>query len=93
MKKRILNKDFLEELKEIHSLSEKKNCPNHREKLLSMINDHALEITQLINNNDPHARVETGDLIILCMELILEQNGCIDSTLSKCIERFKNKLR
>ena len=92
MKKRILNESALEKIKNIHELSQKKNAQNHTKKLLSMMTHHIDEIKELIVEDNPHAVIETGDLIILCMELILQQNGCIDSTLSKCFKRFEDKL-
>jgi phosphoribosyl-ATP pyrophosphohydrolase len=91
----IINKTFLEKLEQIHALSKNingKSSEKHTKKLIKMIKDHAKEIKQLHKINNPHFLIETGDLIILCLELLKEHNVSIDDTLEKCIERFSQKL-
>lgn len=41
---------------------------------------------------DAHYLVETGDLIILCLEILIENNQSPDRILSRCYDRYKKKL-
>lgn len=88
---KIFYKNFIESLEEIVNLSQKVNGED-REKIFSMINKHIEEIYTLYHRRDKHWVVETGDLIILCLELLLLENKDLDDLLSKCSLRFKTKL-
>ncbi|RLF41501.1 MAG: hypothetical protein DRN12_03125 [Thermoplasmata archaeon] len=87
----VFHKDFIEGLEEIIDLSKKVNGED-RDKIFSMIHEHIEEIHELYSKGDKHWAVETGDLIILCLELLLFEDKDIDGILSKCISRFKTKL-
>lgn len=88
---KVFHEDFIEGLEEIVNLSRKVNGED-REKIFSMINEHIEEIYTLYHERDKHWAVETGDLIILCLELLLLENKDIDEILSRCSLRFKTKL-
>ncbi|MDD4202983.1 MAG: hypothetical protein PHQ52_05900 [Candidatus Omnitrophica bacterium] len=91
----IISKTFSDKLKQIHALSKNingKSTKKHTKKLLKMIKEHAKEIELLQKDNNSHFLTETGDLIVLCMELLEEYNVSIDETLGKCCKRFENKL-
>ncbi len=88
---KVFHEDFIESLEEIVNLSRKVNGED-REKIFSMINEHIEEIYTLYHKGDKHWAVETGDLIILCLELLLLENKDIDEILSRCSLRFKTKL-
>lgn len=88
---KVLQQEFYEKLKQITKLSAQVN-DNDREKLLSMMNDHAVEITDLYHKQDDHYRVETADLIVLCFELLILDGKNIDDVFARCLPRFDKKL-
>ncbi len=76
-------------------LSQKINSPkgkNHRKKLLHLAEKHVKEIKYLYGKNNCHADLETGDLLILCLELIIESKKNPDEIIGKCLERYEKKL-
>lgn len=88
----VLSKIALERIRKIHRLSSVVNSENHREKLLCLARKHIDEIEQLYKKNDSHADIETGDLAILCFELILESEKNPDAILEQCFTRYERKL-
>ncbi|MDP2652888.1 MAG: hypothetical protein Q8Q08_02530 [Candidatus Omnitrophota bacterium] len=82
-------------IKEIHRLS---RCYNqkvkisHQKRLLHLMRKHVAEIEELCRRKDKHAVVETGDLVILCFELILEHRASLDKILTRCFIRYDQKL-
>ena len=86
---------MIERLKEIHALSRQVNSDEaiHREKLLRMMEHHITEIRDLLQKDDPHAFVETGDLMILAMEMLLEGSKDPKEMFEHCCGRFERKLR
>jgi hypothetical protein len=83
------------ELQVIHGNSRRLNRmlnKDHARALLEMIKEHADEITGLHAKQDKHYLVETGDLIVLCLELIKEAKQSPDAVLFKCYPRFHKKL-
>lgn len=95
MKENVLQKKSLERTKNIHELSRlynKKLKNNHKKRLLELMREHIEEITKLSNKNNRHYLTETGDLIILCFELLLENNVSINKVLLKCFKRYETKL-
>ncbi|HOK79957.1 MAG TPA: hypothetical protein PK303_07905 [bacterium] len=87
-----LTKNALLKLKKIHNLSSFVNSGNHRKKLLHLAKQHIIEIEYLYEKKDPHADIETGDLAVLCFEIILESNKNPDQVLEKCFLRYEKKL-
>ena len=82
-------------IRRIHSLSEKYNGKIHHahsRKLLDLIRSHADEIQELWQEDDRHFLVETGDLIILCLELLVEYDTSMDDILQECFKRYEKKL-
>ncbi|MBF0571539.1 MAG: hypothetical protein HQL12_06655 [Candidatus Omnitrophica bacterium] len=65
---------------------------NHAHALLDMMKTHVEEIKELYDNKDKHYLVETGDLIVLSMELIKQAKQSPDDVLFKCYPRFHKKL-
>jgi len=95
VKSTVINECAAERIKNIHRLSVRCNASgkvSHRDKILSMIKAHAAEIEELSAAADRRHLIETGDLIILCCELILEAEESVDETLLKCFDRFESKL-
>ncbi|MBF0216801.1 MAG: hypothetical protein HQL30_07400 [Candidatus Omnitrophica bacterium] len=83
------------ELDAIHALSEKANGGpggKHLEKLLLMAEEHILEIKELFAKGDLHAVIETGDLAVLCFEIIKGSGASGDEVLGECYARFRRKL-
>lgn len=83
------------ELKLIHAQSRRYNRAmrnDHAQALLEMISHHADEINALYKKGNTHYVVETGDLVVLCMELIKEAKHSPDKVLNKCYGRFRRKL-
>ena len=64
----------------------------HNEQLLELVQEHAQEITELYQENNPHYLVETGDLLILCLELLKEADILADEIMEKCYNRYHEKL-
>lgn len=83
------------ELDTIHGYSTRYNKllnKNHSLALLELMAEHVKEIRQRYSKGDKHYLIETGDLLILCLELIKESNTCPDVILSRCYGRYHNKL-
>ena len=90
-----LSEEAKERIKKIHSSSalyNEKAGKEHNERLLEFISHHAGEIKELYDANDRHFLVETGDLAVLCFELMLEHKESIDSIMLKCFDRYDKKL-
>lgn len=91
----VLKKKALERIKKVHQLSRVYNGPSkkkHLKKLLSLVREHAREITLLHKKKDQHYLVETGDLLILCLEILLEAGASIDAMTLRCCKRYEKKL-
>jgi len=65
---------------------------DHARALLEMMAEHIGEITERHGNGDKHYLIETGDLIVLSLELIRYAKQSPDEVLSKCYPRFHNKI-
>lgn len=92
---RIVSDQAVRQLDEIHQLSRVVNAAHaqgHARVLLDFIAEHATEIRQLYERHDPHYLVETGDLMILCAEVLHEAGESCDAILEQCFERFRAKL-
>jgi len=84
-----------DQVKSIHGRSRELNellGRDHPAALIDLIKKHAAEIEELHVNDDAHCVIETGDLLILCLELIREKSGNIDSVMMECYERYHKKL-
>jgi hypothetical protein len=85
----------LKRIKQIHRLSQEFNAivhKPHQDRLLELMHKHIDEITELAENKNPHYLIETGDLLILCFELLLEGQADIDEVTEKCFGRYERKL-
>lgn len=84
-----------EKLREIHGLSSEYNSrtDDHAAVLLDFVGKHADELKRLYEAKDPHFDVETGDLIVLCCELLLERGKDPDRIMDRCYGRFSGKLK
>lgn len=83
------------ELDVIHGYSTSLNKllkKNHTRVLLDLMQAHVKEIKQRYARGDKHFIIETGDLLILCFELIIEARHTPDIILSKCYRRYNKKL-
>jgi hypothetical protein len=94
-----MNKSFTKyannQLKNIHRLSKKYNNllgRDHAAALLDIIKEHTTEIRGRYRMGDKHYIIETGDLIILCLELLKEARISPDKVLSECYIRYNKKL-
>ncbi|MCD4781518.1 MAG: hypothetical protein K8S27_13370 [Candidatus Omnitrophica bacterium] len=91
----VISSEALSELRYIHKLSLEYNKTvqvGHQERLLDLMRHHVDEIQELLSREDKHGLVETGDLLILCFELLLEHDASIDDILRQCFDRYKKKL-
>ncbi|HOJ39961.1 MAG TPA: hypothetical protein PK644_05800 [bacterium] len=91
----ILTRTALKKLSRIHLLSRKYNASgkrDHRSVLLKLLRKHCQEILLLFKKNKPHAIVETGDLLVLCLELMVEEGVSPDAVVATCFERYDRKL-
>ncbi len=64
----------------------------HPEVLLGLIAEHAREIKYLYNEKENHYIIETGDLLVLCLELFKEAKVNSDEVMEKCYRRYYRKL-
>lgn len=78
-------------IKKIISLSEELGTDSF--KIISMMKHHTTEIYELFEKNDKHFAVETGDLVVLCLELLIREGYSIDEIMDKCYLRFDKKLK
>lgn len=91
----VLTKRALMRLKTIHQMSKQCNGlskTKHLRKLLSLAQKHIDEILLLKQYHNPHYLVETGDLLILCFEILLENNKNLDHMMEQCFSRYEHKL-
>jgi len=81
-------------IKKVHALSAGYNgkSRDHTEVLLELVKKHEKEIRDLYAAKDQHFTVEVGDLLILCMEILLEHRKDMDGILDKCYRRYEKKL-
>jgi len=87
----VLHNEFYSKIKEITKLSKQVN-KNNKQKIIEMMKSHIIEIEKLYNKKDDHWAVETADLIVLSLELLVTENKNIDNIFKKCIPRFYKKL-
>lgn len=95
MKPAVLTEHAQKRIQAIHRLSKQYNenaDRSHEDKLLELMRKHMDEIEELARKGDQHFLTETGDLAVLCFELLLEHEKGLDETLSHCFERYENKL-
>lgn len=91
----VLTSQARQRLGQIHALSSRLNALEgraHRQRLMELVRHHVQEIDELAQGQDPHHIVETGDLLILCFELLLESGADIDAVAHRCFERYDKKL-
>lgn len=87
--------EAIKKLQEIHHLSKKINSGDqhdHEQKLIEMMRHHIEEIEELKEKNDQHYLIETGDLMVLCAEVLLENKIDVSQMFGECLDRFKKKL-
>lgn len=95
MSQMVIKEEALDRIKKIHAMSQvynKKVGKKHNERLLELMRHHIDEIEELFERSDKHFLVETGDLAVLCFELLLENGVAIDEILLRCFDRYDNKL-
>ena len=93
--RRSLTDYAIDQIEQIHRKSQCCNSGNNKEHaavLLELMQKHADEIKQLKEEKNDHYITETGDLLILCMELIKEANASVDEVFEKCYKRYHDKL-
>jgi len=91
----VLTRKSLSRLKAIHALSRKYNGPakqKHLSTLLSLAEKHIDEILLLRKHHNPHYLVEVGDLLVLCFEILLENDQDADDLMTECFGRYEQKL-
>ena len=83
-----------QKIREIHALSAKYNGKHadHSVKLLELAEKHAKEIKDLYTSKDKHFTTEVGDLVILCLELLIEHQKEPDKIMQVCYSRYEKKL-
>ena len=92
---RTLTKFAKNEIRTIHNYSatyNKNSKKEHSKILLKLMSEHVDEIAHRHNKKDRHYITETGDLIILCLELIREARASADTVLAKCYKRYHEKF-
>ncbi len=62
------------------------------EKIIEMMQHHAEEIRGLFEAKDKHFAVETGDLVILCLQLLMMEGYSTSQIMNTGYERFEKKL-
>ena len=79
-----------EKIKYILELSNK--LGNKPDKIIEMMQHHTSEIKELHDNKDKHFAVETGDLIILAVQLLMMEGYSTKEIMNICYDRFDKKL-
>lgn len=82
-------------IRDIHALSldfNEKKGNSHERVMLDLMREHVLEIEQLYALGDKHYLVETGDLLILCLELLAEAKTDPDLIMDRCYNRYNKKI-
>ncbi len=93
---RVITSSALKRLEGIHQLSKRYNGPSrqkHLRKLLSLVKEHSREIDMLFCKKDSHYLIETGDLLVLCLEILLEEKRNIHQAAEQCFGRYEKKLK
>lgn len=93
---KMLTPQAYRDLKNVHQLSRRYNGPSrsaHMKKLLSLLQEHADEISLLYKRRKAHYLVETGDLLVLCLEILLENKKNVDDVMALCFDRYERKLK
>ncbi len=96
MPEQVMAPESLKRISGIHCLSKEYNNKvrkDHSQRLLELMEKHVAEIRDLKEAQNKHFLVETGDLIILCFELLLEHQYPIDDMISRCFGRYETKLK
>lgn len=75
-----------------HIMELSKKLGNDSNKLISMMQEHTFEIKDLFDKKDKHFAVETGDLIMLAMQLLMVEGYDINEVMNRCYERFDKKF-
>jgi|GEM_PF-498992 len=91
----IFSPESTKRLKCIHQLSQTYNQKvqyPHMKRLLALMDEHVDEISELYHEGNTHFLTETGDLMVLCLEVLLENHASTDEILTKCFGRYENKL-
>ncbi len=65
---------------------------NDPQKIIDMMKHHTAEINELHKNKDTHFAIETGDLIILCIQLLMIEGYSTKKIMETCYDRFDKKL-
>ncbi|MBU1085889.1 MAG: hypothetical protein KKD05_00035 [Candidatus Omnitrophica bacterium] len=84
-----------QKIKSIHLLSQELNTlekKEHMQVLLELMREHVQEIKELYQQKDKHYITETGDLLILCLEILKESDQDYDQIMNRCYERYINKI-
>ena len=90
-----LTNEAIARLEGIHKMSALYNAGDngcHNEKLLQLLKYHVVEIEGLFREKDPHYLTETGDLAVLCFELLLEGGVSVNEVMARCFMRYEKKL-
>ena len=79
-----------EKIKQMLKLSRKLGTDSN--KLIDMMKHHTDEIKELYDSKNNHFAVETGDLIILSLQLLMIEGYSVEEIMSKCYDRFDKKF-
>ena len=79
-----------EKIKSILELSNK--LGNNSDKIIEMMQHHTSEIKELHSNKHKHFAIETGDLIILAIQLLIMEGYSTEEIMNTCYGRFDKKL-
>ena len=79
-----------DKIKQILKLSRKLGTDSN--KLIDMMKRHTHEIKELYDSKNNHFAVETGDLIILSLQLLMIEGYSIEEIMGKCYDRFDKKF-
>jgi phosphoribosyl-ATP pyrophosphohydrolase len=89
-----ISEQAIEKIKKLNDISFKLNG-GRKETVsytLESIKEHAEEISQLFSANNEHWAIETGDLMIHCMKMLLMNGFDLNEMFDKCRDRFESKI-
>jgi ribosomal silencing factor RsfS len=90
----MISKDSIDKIKSINELSLKLHGSKekHMEYVLKSMQHHAEEINDLFKKGNPHWSVETGDLMIHCMCMLVLNGYDLNEMFETCRKRFLKKV-
>jgi phosphoribosyl-ATP pyrophosphohydrolase len=89
-----ISKEMLEKIQMLNHKSIQLNETKETEEsyTLESMQKHAREIRSLFARKDSHWAIETGDLLVHCMKILVLNGYDLNEIFEKCVKRFETKI-